>query len=79
MASQAFSYSLSDVSATIVSPGVEARTAVANGKVGVGALLLWRDEILVPGHNMYVETGDITTSAEIVVLHDAAASLSKMK
>jgi tRNA(adenine34) deaminase len=36
----------------------EARAALASGKVGVAALLVWREEILALGHNGYAETGD---------------------
>ena len=57
---------------------LEARAAITNGNVGVGALLLWRDEILALGHNRYVETGDMTAHGEIVVLRNAAPRLSKM-
>lgn len=56
----------------------EAQTAINNGKAGVGALLLWQDEILALAHNMHVETGDITAHAEMVVLREAAQHLNRM-
>ncbi len=56
----------------------EARAAIAQGKVGVGALLLWREEILAISHNMYVETGDMTAHAEMVVLRNTARRLNAM-
>lgn len=56
----------------------EARDALASGKVGVAALLLWQEEILALGHNAYVETGDMTAHAEMVVLRTVARRLSQM-
>jgi tRNA(adenine34) deaminase len=56
----------------------EAQTAVASGKVGVAALILWHDNILALSHNMYVETGDMTAHAEMVVLHNATQRLNQM-
>lgn len=56
----------------------EAQTAIDNGLAGVGALLLWQDDILAIAHNMHVETGDITAHAEMVVLRAAAQRLNEM-
>jgi tRNA(adenine34) deaminase len=56
----------------------EAWLAIANGKIGVGALLRWRNDILALSHNMYEETGDITAHAEIVVLRESARWLNGM-
>jgi tRNA(adenine34) deaminase len=56
----------------------EAQAAIKNGKAGVGALLLWQDEVLAIAHNMHVETGDITAHAEMVVLRKAAKRLDQM-
>lgn len=39
---------------------VEAREAIANGKIGVGALLRCRDEIITISHNLYQEIGELT-------------------
>lgn len=54
-----------------------AQAAIDNGKAGVGAILLWQDEIIA-NHNMYEETGDITAHAEMVVLQKAAKRLDMM-
>lgn len=51
----------------------EARQAINVGGAGVAALLLWRDQIVALGHNMYTETGDVTAHGEMVVLRSAAA------
>lgn len=56
----------------------EAQRAIEMGKAGVGALLLFRDEILALGHNMAEETGDMTAHAEMVVLREAAFRLGQM-
>jgi len=56
----------------------EAQAAINDGKAGVGALLLWQDEILAIAHNMHIETGDITAHAEMVVLRKAAKRLDQM-
>jgi tRNA(adenine34) deaminase len=55
----------------------EARTAIANGGVGIGALLLWRDEILAIDHNRCDE-GDLTAHAEMVALRIAGQRLHQM-
>lgn len=55
-----------------------AQAAIDNGKAGVGAILLWQDEIVAKSHNMYEETGDITAHAEMVVLQKAAKRLDQM-
>lgn len=54
----------------------EAQRAIEMGKAGVGALLLFRDEILALGHNMSQENGDMTAHAEMVVLRAAAHQLA---
>lgn len=56
----------------------EAQRAISNGKAGVGSLILWRDEILALGHNMFEETGDMTAHGEMTVLRQAARRLSQM-
>ncbi len=56
----------------------EARRAIANGKIGVASLLLWRDEIIAIAHNLCIETGDLTAHAEMVVLRQAAERLNQM-
>ncbi len=56
----------------------EARLAIAEGKAGVGALLLWHDEILALTHNMFFETRDMTDHAEMAALRKAARRLSAM-
>lgn len=56
----------------------EAQAAINNGKAGVGALLLWRDQILAIAHNLHYETGDLTAHAEMVVLRQAAQRLDRM-
>ncbi len=56
----------------------EARRAIANDKIGVASLLRWHDEIIVIAHNQYIETGDLTAHAEMVVLRQAAARLNQM-
>ncbi|MBD2100651.1 nucleoside deaminase [Leptolyngbya sp. FACHB-261] len=56
----------------------EARQAIAKGEAGVGALLLWRDEILALDHNAFEATKDTTQHAEMVVLHQAAERLNQM-
>lgn len=56
----------------------EARRAIDGGKAGVAALLLWHDEIVALDHNQYVETGDLTAHAEMVVLRSAAALLNAL-
>ena len=55
-----------------------AQAAIDNGKAGVGAILLWQDEIVAKSHNMYEETGDMTAHAEMVVLQKAAKRLDQM-
>lgn len=52
--------------------------AIEIGKAGVGALLLFQDEILALGHNMAEETGEMTAHAEMVVLREAAFRLGQM-
>lgn len=52
--------------------------AIKIGKAGVGALLLYGDEILALGHNESKETGDLTAHAEMVVLREAAFRLGQM-
>ncbi len=56
----------------------EARVAIANGQVGVAALILYRDEVLALNHCLYQETGDHTAHAEMVVLREAAPRLNGM-
>ena len=56
----------------------EARRAIDAGKAGVAALLLWHEEIVALDHNQYVETGDLTAHAEMVVLRSAAALLNAL-
>jgi tRNA(adenine34) deaminase len=56
----------------------EAHRAIDAGKAGVAALLLWHDESVALDHNQYVETGDLTAHAEMVVLHSAAALLNTL-
>lgn len=56
----------------------EANKAIDNGKAGVAALLLWRDEILAIGHNTYEETHDMTAHGEIATLRTAAEKLFHM-
>ena len=56
----------------------EARQTIDVGGAGVAALLLWRDEIVALGHNMYPETGDMTAHGEMVVLRSAAAFLNAL-
>lgn len=53
----------------------EANRAIDEGKVGVAALLLWRDEILAIGHNIFVETHDMTAHGEIAALRAATDKL----
>lgn len=55
-----------------------ARSAIAQGKAGVAALMLWRDETLAFDHNQAVDTGDLTAHAEMVVLRQASSRLSQM-
>jgi tRNA(Arg) A34 adenosine deaminase TadA len=56
----------------------EARRAIANGKIGVASLLLWHDEIIAIAHNLYIDTGDLTARAEMVVLRQVAERLNQM-
>lgn len=56
----------------------EAQRAIEADKAGVGALLLWRDEIVAIGHNLSVETGDMTAHGEMVVLRSAARRLNAL-
>lgn len=56
----------------------EANRAIDQGKAGVGALILWRGEILALGHNTFEETGDMTAHGEMTVLRQAARRLSQM-
>ena len=56
----------------------EANRAIDEGKAGVGALILWRDEIIAIGHNTYEETKDMTAHGEMTVLRQAARRLSEM-
>lgn len=56
----------------------EANRAIDQGKAGVGALILWRDEILAIGHNTFEETKDMTAHGEMTVLRQAAHRLSEM-
>lgn len=56
----------------------EARQAIEHGKVGVAALLLYRDEILAIGHNTYNETHDMTAHGEMAVLRQAASKLDAL-
>ncbi|MFL5690926.1 MAG: nucleoside deaminase [Ktedonobacteraceae bacterium] len=56
----------------------EARRAIEAGKAGVAALLCWRDEVIVLGHNLYQETGDMTAHGEMVVLRAAAVFFSSL-
>jgi len=56
----------------------EARLAIANGKVGVAASILYQDEVLALNHCLYEETGDHTAHAEMVVLREAAQRLNGM-
>lgn len=56
----------------------EAQTAIENGKVGVAALILWRNQVLAINHCLYQETGDHTAHAEMVVLRQAAQQLNQM-
>ena len=56
----------------------EAHQAIDAGKAGVAALLLWRDEIVALDHNRYIEIGDLTAHAEMVVLRSAARLLNAL-
>ena len=56
----------------------EACRAIDAGKAGVAALLLWHNKIVALDHNQYVETGDLTAHAEMVVLRSAAALLNTL-
>ena len=50
-----------------------ARYAEAAGEVPVGALVVWRDEIIGEGWNQPIVSHDPTAHAEIVALRAAAA------
>ena len=50
----------------------EARQALAEGEVPVGAVLTWDDEVLARAHNLREQTGDPTAHAEILALRAAA-------
>ena len=50
-----------------------ARLAVAHGDVPVGAVVLWRGEVIATRHNERELTGDPTAHAEVLALRDAAA------
>lgn len=56
----------------------EANRLIDQGKVGVVALLLWRDEILAMNHNTYEETHDLTAHGEIATLREASKKLARM-
>ncbi len=50
----------------------EARQALAEGEVPVGAVLTRDDEVLARAHNLREQTGDPTAHAEILALRAAA-------
>ena len=53
----------------------EARTALHMGEVPVGAVVVWRSEVLSSGFNQPIHTLDPTAHAEIVALRGAARTL----
>lgn len=55
-----------------------ARHALAQGSVGIAALLLWDTQILALAHNAYNETGDLTAHAEMMAFRQAASQLNAM-
>ena len=56
----------------------EAQQAINEGKAGVGAMLVWGDEVIVCTHNKFEETKDQINHAEIVALHKAAGRLAQL-
>jgi tRNA(adenine34) deaminase len=50
----------------------EARQALKEGEVPVGAVLVFEEEVLARAHNMPISLNDPTAHAEIMVLREAA-------
>ena len=53
-----------------------AELAASRGEVPVGAVLTKDDEIVAEGHNLTVTSNDPTAHAEVVVIREAAQTLS---
>src|SRR5580693_2597247 len=57
----------------------EARACAEAGEVPIGAVLVYRDEVLARGGNRTIRDCDPTAHAEIVVLREAARKLGNYR
>jgi tRNA(adenine34) deaminase len=57
----------------------EARASAETGEVPIGAVLVYRDEVLARGGNRTIRDCDPTAHAEIVVLREAAQKLANYR
>ncbi|MCA3183336.1 MULTISPECIES: tRNA adenosine(34) deaminase TadA [unclassified Cupriavidus] len=57
----------------------EARLAEAAGEVPVGAVVVWRDEIIARGHNLPIRSVDPSAHAEMQALRAAAKVLDNYR
>jgi tRNA(adenine34) deaminase len=57
----------------------EARACAGAGEVPIGAVLIYRDEVLARGGNRTIRDCDPTAHAEIVVLREAARKLGNYR
>lgn len=57
----------------------EARAALALGEVPVGAVLLWRDEVLSRAHNLRETRASPLAHAECLAIEEAARSLGQWR
>ena len=53
----------------------EARYALADGEIPIGAVVVWRDSIIARGHNMTEKLHDTTAHAEMLALTAATEAI----
>ncbi len=53
----------------------EARYALAEGEIPIGAVVVWRDSIIARGHNMTEKLHDTTAHAEMLALTAATEAI----
>ena len=53
----------------------EARKALSLGEVPIGAVVVWRGQVIGRGHNLRETTGDPTAHAEMIAIRRAAETM----
>ena len=58
---------------------MQAHKAVEMGEIPVGAVIVYKNEIIASGHNLTITNNDPTAHAEIVVMREAALILKNYR